>query len=198
VLDETVLELFASVPREDFVPEAYKAFAFADTNIPLSDDQVMMTPKEEAHIIQAVKVKSNETVLEIGTGSGYVTALLAKQAKHVYSVDLDPDFIKHAQKQLKKHDIDNVTIEKVNGSRGWDKHEPYDVIVATGSLPILPPELLNSLNIGGRLFAVVGQAPAMSAQLHTRIAEDQWETQTLFETVIPPLANAPEPEPFQF
>jgi len=196
VLDQRVLDLLNTVPREDFVPEAYRMLAFADTSIPLGDGQVMMPPRVEARILQALNLLEDETVLEIGTGSGYVTALLASLAKQVISVDINPDMTRRASEKLAAHGITNVTLETGDGAHGWNTHAPYDVIVITGSLPILPATFKQALKVGGRLLAIVGDAPAMEVRLITRVGEMEWTEEDLFETDLPALINAPQPERF--
>lgn len=198
VLDQRVLELVANLPREDFVPSAYLSLAYADINIPLEHGQSMMAPKVEARMIQALNLKPSDTVLEVGTGSGYVTALLAKSAKHVYSVDVYPGFTQRAREKLAGHGIANVTLETGDAATGWARHQPYDVIAVTGSLPLLPEAFRQQLKVGGRLFVIVGDPPVMSAQLITRVSETGYNRRILFETVLPPLVNAPQPSRFVF
>lgn len=196
VRDDKVLELLQRMPREDFVPAQYKVHAFTDMNIPLPNGQVMMEPKLEAYMLQALQVQPQDKVLEVGTGTGYVTALLASQARHVVTVDIDEEMQKQAQEKLEAHQINNVTFEAGDAASGWDNHKPYDVIAITGSLPILPEIFQRNLNIGGRLFAIIGDAPAMEAILITRMGENEWQQESLLETNIPALMNAPEPERF--
>ena len=196
VLDQRVLDLLNELPRENFVPQRYRKLAYADTTIPLGDEQVMMPPRVEARILQGLNIQADETVLEVGTGSGYVTALLASLAEHVYSVDINAEMTRTAGEKLADHGIINVTLETGDAARGWDAHAPYDVIVITGSLPLLPNNFKQALNIGGRLLAIVGDAPAMDVVLITRVGESEWTQETLFETDLPALINAPEPERF--
>lgn len=196
VMDQRVLDLLNTVPREDFVPPAYRNLAFTDMNIPLDEDQVMMSPKVEARILQALNLQDNETVLEIGTGSGFVTALLAKLAKHVVSVDINPEMTRQAGEKLAAHGIGNVTLETGDAASGWDAHAPYDAIVITGSLPLLPDSFKQALTVGGRLLAIVGDSPAMEVLLITRVGEAEWAQESLFETDLPALINAPQPERF--
>ena len=198
VLDQRVLELIDGLPRDKFVPMAYLKLAYADINIPLNHGQVMMPPKIEARMLQALNIKSSDIILEVGTGSGYVTALLARSGKHVYSVDVYPDFVESAGRKLAELGISNVTLESGDAVNGWDSHAPYDVIAITGSLPALPDTFLQSLKIGGRLFVITGQEPVMEAYLITRNAEQSWVKQPLFETVLPPLVNASQPQRFVF
>lgn len=198
VSDDHVLDLIRHIPREDFVPEAYRNIAFADMQIPLGHGEVMMEPKQEARLLQAVNVQPGETVLEVGTGSGYLTALLASLAGHVYSVELNPALLKQAEAKLKAQRIDNVTLEEGNAASGWKPHSPYDVIIFTGSLPVLDPAILHSLNVGGRLFAIIGEEPLMEATLFTRTSHEAWREEPLFETVIPPLRGIEIEKKFEF
>lgn len=198
VLDQRVLDLVANLPREDFVPSGYISLAYADINIPLEHGQMMMPPKIEARMIQSLDIKPRDTILEIGTGSGYVTALLAKSGRHAYSVDIFADFTQRAQQKLAAQGIANVTLETGDAATGWPAHQPYDVIAVTGSLPLLPDSLRRQLKIGGRLFVITGDEPVMSAQLITRVSEEGYSQRALFETVLPPLVNAPQPPRFKF
>jgi len=176
VLDLTVLNLLDEIHREDFVPAAYKSMAFSDFEIPLGNGEHMLAPRVEARLLQELNVQPHETVLEIGTGSGYMTALLAQLALRVFSVEIDQDLSTDAGRKLASHDISNVTLEIGDAASGWDNHTPYDVILLTGSTPKLSDKFEQSLNINGRLLAVVGDV----------------------ETVIPALKNAPEPARFSF
>lgn len=198
VLDQGVLDLIADLPREDFVPESYRGLAYADTAIPLGHGQVMMHPKIEARLLQALDLHATDSVLEVGTGSGYLTALLAHATHHVYSVDIIPQFRLQAAEKLAVHGIDNVTLESGDAARGWARHGLYDVIAITGSLPELPAAFLQSMNRGGRLFAVVGTAPIMEAVLVRRVGENEWSRESLFETELPRLINAPATARFVF
>lgn len=200
VLDQDVLDLLHQLRREDFVPEQYRALAFSDMEIPLGHGEAMLSPKLEARMLQEVGVKAGDQVLEVGTGSGYMTALLAHTAHLglVRSVEVVPEFTARAEAILKQHGITNVVLEVGDAARGWQQGGPYNVIVLTGSVPVLPEAFQASLKVGGRLFAVVGEAPAMEAQLVTRVAEDAYRTTNLFETVIPPLKNAMQPQRFVF
>lgn len=200
VLDQDVLDLLHQVRREDFVPEAYRTLAFSDLEIPLGHGEIMLSPKFEAKIMQEVAVKPGDRVLEVGTGSGYLTALLASMAApgQVCSVEIIPEFSARAELLLKQHGIANVALEIGDAARGWPKGGPYDVIVLTGSVPVLPQAFAASLKVGGRLFAVVGEAPVMEARLVRCIAEGVFHTDTLFETGVPSLKNAMEPQRFVF
>ncbi|HEY5645226.1 MAG TPA: protein-L-isoaspartate O-methyltransferase [Pseudomonadales bacterium] len=196
VLDQQVLDLMAQVPREDFVPPAYRNLAFADTAIALDHGQFMMLPRVEARMLQALRVEPRDRVLEVGTGSGFVTALLARLGGHVASVEIFDSLHRSAQAKLDAHGIANFDLYLGDASRGWDRGGPYDAIAVTGSLPVLTEEFQNSLAVGGRLFVVVGHEPAMEALLITRMSETQWATDCLFETVLPPLVGVEEPKRF--
>jgi protein-L-isoaspartate(D-aspartate) O-methyltransferase len=198
VLDQNVLDLLYTVRREEFVPAVYRGLAFSDLEIPIGAGERMMAPKMEARILQEVAPRKTDRILEIGTGSGYMTALLAAMGAHVYSVEIEPTLKAMGEAALARNDVKNVTLELGDGARGWAKHGPYDVIVLTGSEPVLAEEFAQSLRVGGRLFAVVGDAPVMEARLVTRVAEGAVSSTTLFETVIAPLRNAPQPERFAF
>jgi len=200
VLDQDVLDLLRELRREDFVPEEHRSLAFSDIEIPLGHGEVMLSPKFEATIVQEVGVKAGDRVLEVGTGSGFTTALLARMAHRglVRSVDIVPEFVARAGAILKQYGVNNVVLEVGDAAQGWSQGGPYDIIVLTGSVPVLPAAFLASLKVGGRLFAVVGEAPVMEAQLVTRVAEDAYRTTNLFETVIPPLKNAMQPQRFVF
>ena len=196
VLDMRVLDLLKKVKREQFVPPAYQAMAFMDIEIPLGHDAFMWQPKLEARALQDLRLKPTDHVLEVGTGSGYLTALLARIAKQVCSVEIVPELHAFAEKNLAAHHVDNVKLELGDAARGWQGE--YDAIVLTGSLPVLPEAFQNSLKPGGRLFAIVGDAPAMEAQLITCKAQGGYERAGLFETNVAPLQNALQPERFTF
>lgn len=198
VFDEDVLDLLFVVKREEFLPSAYIPLAFADVEIPLGHGACMLAPKIEAHALQALHVRKNDKALEVGTGSGYMAALLAAHAEHVWSIEVVPQLAEKARATFKRLDIGNVTVETGDAALGWQTHAPYDVIMVSGSLPLLPPQLTAQLKIGGRLFAVVGEAPVMEARLITRLTEDAFHSVALFETVIPALLNAPQPARFTF
>lgn len=198
VLDQGVLDLLSRVRREEFVPEAYRAMAFADLEIPLGHGEFMLTPKLEGRILQVVEPKKTDRVLEVGTGSGYLTALLAHAAHLVCSVDIVPEFSEQAAHKLKAQGIGNVMLEVGDAARGWPRSEPFDVIVLTGSVPVLPNAFQENLALGGRLLAVVGDAPVMRAKLITRVAQKAFHVVELFETCIPPLRNAQKPSAFVF
>jgi protein-L-isoaspartate(D-aspartate) O-methyltransferase len=198
VLDQTVLDLLFKVRREEFAPAAYRSLAFIDMEIPLGHGESMWTPRLEARALQALQLKKSDKVLEIGTGSGYLAALLASLAGHVHSVDIHVEFVREAARRLSAHGFDNVSLENGDASLGWERHAPYDVIVVTGSLPIMPPSLPAQLAPGGRLFAVTGDDPVMEAQLVTCVSRGVTRSESLFETSVKPLINAPQPERFVF
>lgn len=201
VLDDRVLEAMAQLPREEFVPGDYRTLAFIDTEIPIGHGETMTAPKVVGRMLQALDVQARDRVLEVGTGTGYATALLANLAHEgqVFSVDIHADLTAAAAHRLKAQGIENVTLETGNAVNGWDQYEPYDVIAITGSLPALAPGFQNfrdSLNVGGRLFVLVGEAPAMEATLIVRVGENEWHTEKLFESVVPPLHHAARPRKF--
>jgi protein-L-isoaspartate(D-aspartate) O-methyltransferase len=198
VLDQEVLDLLFKVHREDFVPEAHRSLAFVDMEIPLGHGEFMWTPKLEARVLQELDIRRNDRVLEIGTGSGYLTALLAAEAAEVVSVDIQPDFTAAAGKKLRAHGIGNVELHTGDAATDWDDEDGFDVIVLTGSTPLLSDALVRRLRMGGRLFAVVGEAPVMQAQLVSCNAPGAYRSVTLFETCIKALVNAPHPAAFVF
>ncbi|WP_139297477.1 protein-L-isoaspartate O-methyltransferase family protein [Nitrosomonas communis] len=198
VLDLTILNLLYKVRREEYVPAAYRSLAFADMEIPLDHGAVMLTPKMEARILQELRIKKTDKILEVGSGSGYMTALLAELGAQVYSVEIVPTLCSIAKMNLQTHGITNVTLEQGDAAQGWPQHGPYDVIVLTASTPILPEAFQKSLNPGGRLFAIVGEEPLMEAMLITCVAPNVYETKMLFETCTAPLRNALQPQRFTF
>jgi protein-L-isoaspartate(D-aspartate) O-methyltransferase len=202
VLDPTVLQLLNDVPRENFVPQEYQGLAFADIEIPLGHGQTMLSPKLEGRILQALNVQKTHSVLHIGTGSGYFTALLASLAKHVISVEIEVELSVQAAKNLAKNNILNVTLAVADGVLGRpnDKHgyEHYDVIVYTGSAPVEPVGVRQQLNIGGVMFIALGEAPVMQATLIRRVSKAGYTEDVLFETCVSELINAPQAQQFEF
>ena len=200
VLDLDVLELLTVVRREEFVPVAYKSLAFSDTEIPLPSGENMLAPKVEARLLQEAAVKKHEQVLEIGAGSGYMAALLCYKARHVTTVEIDPELKTLAAKNLAAYGITNVEVALGSGAQGWDQSETktYDVIVISGSLPTLPDAFLKQLNVGGRIVAILGDAPVMTAQIITRTADNSYSTRQLFETDVKPLRDAAVHSNFKF
>lgn len=198
VLDQDVLDLLYAVPREEFVPAAYSALAFTDMEIPIGGGERMMPPKLEARILQELAIRKSDRVLEVGTGSGYLTALLAHRGAQVRSVELNVGLAEFGRENLLRHGVDNVSLETGDAARGWPKYAPYDVIVLTGSTPVLPPAVLSQLAPGGRIFAIVGDAPVMVAKLVTCSASGTFTSVELFDTVVAPLVNAEHGSRFEF
>jgi len=198
VLDQRVLDAVLSIKREAFTPPQYASLAFVDMEIPIGHGEVMLAPKLEGRMLQELTLKPTDRVLEVGTGTGYMTGLLATLAAHVDSVDLHEDFVQGAADRLKAIGITNVTLEVGDGHLGWPRHAPYDAIVLTGSVPVVPQGLTDQLRVGGRLLAVVGEPPIMTAILYTRVAESAVNEVGLFETCIAPLRNVARPERFVF
>jgi protein-L-isoaspartate(D-aspartate) O-methyltransferase len=198
VLDPDVLEELLVVKRENFVPAAHKALAFVDAEIPLPGGESMLMPKVEARLLQDVAVKKHESVLEIGAGSGYMAALLAHRARHVTTVEISPELKAMAEKNLADNGFTNVSVELGDGAQGWSNGAPFDVIVVSGGLPELPQAFLQQLKVGGRLACIIGEAPAMKAQLITRTGEAGYDTRTLFETNVKMLRSAVTPSQFKF
>ena len=197
VLDADVLDLIKKVKREHFVPVDKQSQAFMDVEIPLGHDVKMWSPKLEARALQSLKLKSTDRVLEVGTGSGFLTALISRLAEHVTSVELVQELSARAARSLASHHYDNVTLEVGDASTGWGDQK-YDAIILTSSVPLPPVTFYDMLKIGGRLFAIVGDAPAMHATQVTCVAPGVFETTTLFETSVAPLSHAPQPQRFVF
>lgn len=198
VLDARVLALFETIQREDFVPVRYRKMAFTDMHIPLEHGEVMMKPVVEGRMLQAVDVQAGETVLEIGTGSGFITACLAQLAKEVVSVDLHASFVESASRRLREQHIDNVELASGDVMSGWQPDHAHDVVVVTGAVPVVPEAFTGWVNPGGRLFCITGTSPAMEATLLTRLDATEWRRESLFETDLPYLLNAEKPPEFEF
>lgn len=198
VLDPKVLALITRIPREEFVPAEYRELAFADTEIPIGHGQRMMAPKLEARILQALDIQPTDSILEIGTGSGYLTACLASMGGLVTSLDIHADFTATANERLQAHNIDNAVLLTENGLTGPRKEGPYDVIVLTGSIPKIDERLKRQLTLGGRLFAVAGNSPAMEGILITRVGDYQWRDEAIFETDLGRLENPDATAEFVF
>lgn len=202
VLDGQVLSLLSVVKRENFVPLAHKALAFADMEIPLQSSgakgQCMLAPKVEARLLQDANIQATDKVLEIGTGSGYMAALLAQQAASVLSLEIDPALAQSARTNLQNAGIANVEVRQADGSQGAPADGPFDVIVLSGSVPEVPQHLLNQLKMGGRLLAIVGEDPVMRASVITRNGEQQWQTTEPWDTMAPRLQGFPEHNRFNF
>ncbi len=182
VLDPTVLDLMGSMPREKFVPEEYSGLAYADIEIPLGKGEQMMFPRIEGRLLQALNLQPGDNVLEVGTGTGFLAACMAKLADRVLSVDIDPNLAAHAAKTLRDCGFDNVSVDTRDGLIEYAEDQAYDAIALSGSVATLPDFLKNKLTIGGRLFAIIGNGPVMEATLITRTGQDSWESEGLFET----------------
>ncbi len=198
VLDADVLHLLSVVKREDFVPLAHKALAFVDMEIPLGHGQKMLAPRLEARMLQDVAVHKHEKVLEIGTGSGYMAALLAHRAQSVITLEINPELASLARSNLQKAGIHNAEVRVADGATVAPKEGPFDVIVLSGSVAEVPPILLAQLKVGGRLIAIVGDEPTMCATLIKRTGEANFVTSKPWDTVAPRLLNFPEHSNFTF
>lgn len=198
VLDDRVLQTLAEIPREAFVPEQYRTLAFSDISIPIGHDQAMMAPKVEGRLLQSLAIQPGDEILEIGTGSGYLTACLARLGNTVHSVDLYQDFIDSSQQKFEQHRIGSVSLEVRDAAGGWPDAQRFDVVAVTGSLPVLHRGFHDSLRIGGRLFVIVGKPPVMQALLITRAGPAEWTEESLFETSVPPLLHAQQADIFSF
>jgi protein-L-isoaspartate(D-aspartate) O-methyltransferase len=196
VLDQRVLDVMSTTPREEFVPEKYHSLAFADINIPLGHEQVMMAPKTEGRLLQVLAIGKTDSVLEIGTGSGYLTACLARLGNHVTSFEIFPEVREAAAARLAAHGYRNLTLRQGDAADGIGSDTRYDVIAVTGSLPLLQRQFHDNLAVGGRLFVITGTPPVMEALLITRIDERNWSRESLFETSLPPLLHAAQPARF--
>lgn len=197
VFDERVLNTMREVPRELFTPREWQGVAFADAPIPLPHGQSMLPPKVHGRILQALDLGAEDVVLEAGTGSGYLAACLGKLAARVRSLEIFPDLAEYARKQLLAAASNNVAVETADAMQ-LDEQGHYDAIAVTGSLPVYDERFQRALKVGGRLFVVIGQAPVMEAWKVTRVGEREWQRESLFETVIDPLVNAPRPSSFVF
>lgn len=198
VLDPKVLDLLFHVKREDFVSEDQRSLAFVDTELPLPNGSCMLQPKLEARMVQDLLIQTGDKVLEIGTGSGYITALLASLAKQVFSIEIDPAMKLFAEKHLKKAGIHTVSVIEGNGLDGLKSKAPFDAILVGGSLPTVPETLKSQLAIGGRMLVVVGDGPVMSAKLIKRETSTAWSETSLFETCIARLTHSEAIEPNRF
>ena len=196
--DEAVLNLMSSVKREDFVPSTYKAMAFADIEIPLTHGQNMLVPRVQARLLQDAAVLATDKVLEIGTGSGFMTAMLARQAQRVISLEINPEIAALARANLQQAGVHNFEVRQADGAKGAAAEAPFDVILLGGSVTEVPQVLLDQLKIGGRLVAIVGTEPIMFATVITRTDEAQFKSETKWETVAPALLNFPQATSFTF
>lgn len=198
VSDERVLDLLSQMPREHFVPPAYRNLAYADLMLPIGHEQVMLAPKIEARFLQALNLQATDVVLEVGAGTGYMAALMARLAAFVTTVDVFADLVEAAALRLADAGVRNVRVETGNAAGGWPDYGLYDAIMISASVPVLPQAFLSSLKPGGRLAAIVGRRPAMQAVLVTRRGPADWHQQVLFETDAPPLLHAQTPAAFEF
>ena len=198
VLDPTVLDVCARINRENYVPQNLQSLAFADTEIEIGFGQHMMSPKIEARALQALKIESADRVLEIGTGSGFMAALLSTLAHSVDSLEINAELAKSSAEKLASDGFDNCTVRTCDGINGFNANAPYDAIMISGSCVERRPKLEKSLAIGGRLFVVLGIAPVMQAVLVTRYDQETWISEDLFETTITPLIGAEKKREFQF
>jgi protein-L-isoaspartate(D-aspartate) O-methyltransferase len=206
VLDPQVLELLGSIHREDFVPPAHKALAFVDMEIPLRGHhdeavrlgQVMLSPKVEARLLQEVKPRPHEKVLEVGAGSGHMAALLAGHAQRVITLEIEPELVRLARENLQKAGIHNAEVREADGARGLAAEGPFDVIVLSGSVAQVPSELLQQLKVGGRLVTIVAEEAVMRATLVTRTGEGSYTTAQRWDTGAPRLLHFPAPTRFKF
>ncbi len=198
VLDDFILDLFQTIRRENFVPTSQSNLAFADTMLPLGKGEAMWQPKQEARVLQELTIEPHESVLEIGTGSGFLTALLAWHCRKVLSIDIYPEFIAQAQHNLAKYNLPNIELVVGDAANGWQVSEPFNVIIITGSLPFLPNAYKEAITVGGRIFVILGKAPVMQATIIKRVAQEEWQEHILFETEVAQLQNALQPEQFVF
>jgi len=194
VLDPKILDLIMDIPRHLFVKEDQVELAYTDIELPISHNETMMAPKIEGRLLQALDIDSEDTVLEVGTGSGYLTALMANLGKSVTTVELHDDIQNGAKTRLSS--FENIDFQSGDASQDWNDGQQYDAIILTGSVINTPEAYKQKLTLGGRLALVAGQSPAMTAMVITRISEQEWETETLFETALAPLKNAKGNSPF--
>ena len=202
VLEPRVLDVIRSIPRENFLPDEYKNIAYADTAIPLGvfdgNECSMLHPIVEGRILQHLAITEDCTVLEVGTGTGYLTACMSKLGNHVDTVDIHEELTEIAENNLTELGINNVNFSTGDASRGWGQKPAYDAIAVTGSMPTMPEAYKKLLKVGGRLFVIIGEPPAMQAYLVTRISDKKWETEALFETSVCAIENSGTEEPFIF
>lgn len=189
VFDPKVIALFEDTLREDFVPVGFEDLAYADTSLPMGDGHLMLPPREQARLLQALNIQDSDRVLEIGTGTGYVTSMLATLSHALVTVDINPESSQAAAQRLAKLNLDSVQFRVGDGSQGWTQDGTFDVVAMLGSVEKLPASYLTQLNVGGRLFAIIGNEPTMEATLITRLSEQDWRYEVLFETVAPCLVH---------
>lgn len=198
VLDAKVLAAMTAIPRECFVEKNMTRLAYADTQLPIGCEQTMLSPIQEGRFLQALNLQPDETVMELGTGSGYFTALLAQLANQVVSVEYFAELSELASQRLDQQGIENVSLQVGDASKSWALADRIDAIVITAAYESVPDHYFHQLKVGGRLLAVTGKAPAMSVQLTQRVSEWDWQTASLFETVIPAVINAEPKAEFKF
>ena len=197
VLDPDVLQVLKDIPREQFVPTGYESIAFADTEIPIGHGQTMLTPTIEGRVLQALQPTAEDRVLEVGTGTGFMTACLARLAAQVTSVDIYEDFLDTASANVEDCGLGDVKLLQMDATRSLPEGA-FDVIAVTGSIETFDPRFVEALAPGGRLFVVVGAGPAMDARIVTRTGDNDWESDSLFETTLAPLVNGVQPPQFSF
>lgn len=198
VFDPKILTLFADTARENFLPPEFQSLAYSDTALPLGNGHHMLPPREQARLLQALNIKDSDRALEIGTGTGYVTSMLSKLTHDLVTVDIDKHMSAEAERRLAKMNLRNIRFKVGDGSHGWTQDGSFDLIVLLGSVEKLPKEYHTQLNVGGRLFAIIGNEPAMEATLITRLSDQDWRREILFETVAPRLVNGEAPAQFVF
>lgn len=198
VLEPAVLNVLATTPREQFVPKGYENLAFADMSIPVTDGRAMMTPGEEGRLLQELAIQPTDKALLLGIDSGYLMTCLSKIAQHVYAVETNASLRANAEQKIQDFHLANVSMLDADVHSGWELEVPFDVIILTGSVFTVPQPILEALAVGGRLYAVIGQDPAMSATIFQRVSDGQWDQTSLYETRRPRLANVSEPSHFSF
>lgn len=199
VTNERILQIMETLPREQFVPAAYQNLAYADYAIPLNETEIMLSPKIVGKALQVLNIQATDRILEVGTGTGYITALLSQLGQHVFSMEINPNLLKQAEANLPHAHYQNVTLSEGDAHEGWLAEADYDCIFVTGSYPIALPETLKTqVRLGGRIFAFIGKCPAIQAQLYTRIAPQVWSMRSFFETDVPALIHTEHPKPFTF
>ena len=198
ILNDTILDLYKTIPRDAFVPEQFKHFAYSDMQIDLGHQQKMMTPVEEAKLLQSLALKGHETVLEVGTGSGFLTAMLSRLCQKVISVDYFAEFTMNAKRKLAEQQCTNVELLTGDAARGWLDKAPYDIVVFTGAVFEITETHKLQVLPGGKLFIIVGSAPVMPALLLSQKEDGIWEEELVFETYLPPLINKLKPKEFVF
>ena len=200
IFDQAILDLYLdrALPREAFVPEAFRAFAYSDMQLELAHHERMMTPLEEASLLQALALRGDETILEVGTGTGFLTALLSRLCQHVTSIDYYAEFTEEAKKHLMHHQCLNVDLLTGNAYQGWLDRAPYDIMILSGGISAITETHRLQVLPGGKLFAIVGHSPIMQGQLHYLDHHGNWSNKVVFETHLPALINTLKQEHFIF